>query len=139
MTEEQEQIPDIRMEAADLHLEETFTDGKTGSIRRLTPVDGDGKPDPSRPVRYVGNTQILTPVGSLPISFEITAGNLEQAAERFGEEAKNAIKHTMDELKELRRQQASSIVIPESGGGGMGPGGMPGGGMGGPGGGIQMP
>jgi hypothetical protein len=132
MLEEQGKMPDIQMSSEDLYLEEIFTDGKTGTIRRLTPVDGDGNPDQSRPVRYIGNTQILTQLGNLPITFEITAGTLGQAAERFGDGAKQAIEHTMEEIKELQRQQASSIVVPGAGGG-MG-------GMGGPGGGnIQMP
>ena len=42
----------------------------------------------------------------------------------------------MQELQEMRREAASSIIVPESGGGAMG--GLPGGGI--PGGGkIQMP
>jgi hypothetical protein len=130
MLEEQGGMPDIQMSGNELYLEEIFTDGKTGTIRRLTPVDGDGKPDLSRPVRYIGNTQIMTPLGNLPITFEITAGNLEQAAERFGDGAKQAIEHTMEEIKELQRQQASSIVVPGAGGD---MGGGPGGGN------IQMP
>ena len=40
----------------------------------------------------------------------------------------------MRDLQELRRQQASSIVVPQGGMGGLGgPGGLPGGGK------IQMP
>jgi hypothetical protein len=75
---------------------------------------------------------VLTPAGALPIGFEIGAGSLGEAAEKFGSLAKEAIERTVKELQELRRQAASQIVIPQ---GGL----PPAGGMGGPGGKIQMP
>jgi hypothetical protein len=132
---------DPRMSGQDLYHEEVFTDRRVGSIQRLTPVTADGAADPSRPTVYVGQTQILTPAGTLPISFEIPAASLAEAVEQFGEEAKKAVDDTMKQLQELRREAASSIIVPEGGGGGMpGGGGMAGGGMPGgggvPGGGI---
>jgi hypothetical protein len=127
---------DPRMEATTLYLEEVFTDRRIGTIRRLTPVKPDATTDVARPVIYVGETQVMTQVGTLPIVFEIPAGTLEDAAKQFGELAKEAIDRTMKELQELRRQAASSIVVPQGGipGGGIpGAGGMPGGGK------IQLP
>lgn len=116
--------PDLTMDAADLYREDTFTDRRMGTIRRLTPVDANGADDPARAVLYEGHTQLLTPMGTLPLSFEIEAGSLEQAVSRFPEAAQAAVERTMDELKELRREAASSIVIPEPGSGGLGgPGG----------------
>ena len=95
----------------------------------------EGDPDPGRPVQFVGSTQVLTTAGPLPLSFEIEANTLSEAAEGFGAAAKEAFERTMEELKEYQRQQASQIVVPKGGmdpmGGGMG--GMPGGGK------IQMP
>jgi hypothetical protein len=79
-------------------------------------------------VQYVGSTQVLTSAGPLPLSFEIEAGSLTEAAAAFGDAAKQAFDRTMDELRELQRQQASSIVVPKAG---MDPMGGPGGGMGG--------
>jgi hypothetical protein len=98
----------------------------------MIPVDANGELDPSREVQYIGSTQVLTNAGPLPLSFEIEAGSLAEAAAAFGDAAKDAFEKTMHELRELQRQQASSIVVPQ---GGMG--GMPGGGMGG--GKIQLP
>ena len=49
------------------------------------------------------------------VAFEIGAGSLEEAAEKFGQLAKEAIEKTVKELQELRRQAASSIVIPQGG------------------------
>jgi hypothetical protein len=76
-------------------------------------VTKDGKPDAARAVLYVGETQIMTPAGSIPIGFEIGAGSVGEAAEKFGPLAKEAIDRTVRELQELRRQASSSIVIPQ--------------------------
>lgn len=121
--------PEIKMDNETLYREETFTDRKMGSIRVLTPVTDDGATDIERQVIYVGQTQIMTPMGTLPITFEIEATSLSEAVGKFGEGAKQAIDQAMEEIKELRRQAASQIVIPEAGGtGGLGGGGIPGGG-----------
>jgi hypothetical protein len=128
-----ERSPDVRMDATTLYREEIFTDRKVGTIRTLTPVKSDGSPDASRKVVYAGEAQIMTNAGPLPISFEIDAKSLEDAAKKFAGEAKEAIERTMRELQELRRQAASSIVVPQGGMGGLGPGGVPGGGK------IQIP
>lgn len=103
---------ELKVDPASLYLEEVFTDRRVGTIRRLTPVGKDGKRDDARAVLYVGETQVLTPAGALPIGFEIGAGSLEEAAEKFGPLAKEAIERTVKELQELRRQAASSIVVP---------------------------
>jgi hypothetical protein len=124
--------PEIKVDPASLYLEEVFTDRRIGTIRRLTPVKGDGSRDPKREIAYLGETQVMSTVGALPISFEIDAATLEEAAQKFGPAAKEAIERTMRELQELRRRAASSIVVPQ--------GGMPELGGGGRGGGkIQMP
>jgi hypothetical protein len=122
---------EIKVDPKQLYLEEIFTDRRVGTIRRLTPVTKDGVRDQGRAVLYIGETQVLTPAGALPIAFEIGAGSLEEAAEKFGQLAKEAIERTVKELQEMRRQAASSIVVPQ---GPLPP-------MGGPGGGgkIQMP
>src|SRR3990172_3266992 len=122
---------ELKLDPSALYLEEVFTDRRIGTIRRLTPMKKDGARDAARAVLYVGETQVLTPAGALPIAFEIGAGSLEEAAEKFVQLAKEAIERTVKELQDLRRQAASSIVIPQ---GGIPPvGGMPGGGK------IQIP
>lgn len=105
-------LPELRMSADSLYREEIFTDRKVGNIRQLTPITSDGAADSSRPVLYVGQSQILTPMGALPITFEIPATSLAEAAEKFGAEANIAVENTLKELQEMRRESASSIVIP---------------------------
>ena len=115
MATKSESINDIKVDSKALYLEEVFTDRRIGTIRRLTPVKGDGERDTARAVLYIGETQVMTPAGALPIGFEIGAGSLEDAAEKFGQLAREAIERTVKELQELRRQAASSIVIPQGG------------------------
>jgi hypothetical protein len=129
---------DVRMDATNLYREEIITDRQVGTIRVLYPVKTDGLSDGTRKMLYVGETQVLTPAGMLPIAFEIDALSLAEAIEKFGDGVKEAVERTIREIQELRREQASSIVIPRTGlpPGGPGPGGL--GGPGGPRGRIQL-
>lgn len=127
---------ELKMNPAELYQEEIYTDLRVGTIRRLTPVQSDGSRDEARPILYVGQAQVYTPAGALPLNFELEASTLEEAVAKFGDAANAAVDRAMEELKEMRRQAASQLVVPEGGDlggmGGMG-GGMPGGGK------IQMP
>jgi len=133
MVEEQNGM-DLGMDASALYLEEVYTDRRVGTLQRLTPVLADGQPDPARAVLYVGQTQLMTRMGPLPLSFEIDAQSLGEAAARFGEAAELALQDTMRRMEDMRREAASSLIVPE--GGGL-PGGLPGG-LGGAGGKIQL-
>ena len=106
---------DPRMDAAALYREEVFTDQRVGTIRRMTPVKSDGSDDPSRAVLFIGQATVMTPMGSLPLSFELDAQDLEAAVSQFGPAAQQAIEDAARELQEMRRQAASSIVIPDAG------------------------
>jgi hypothetical protein len=106
---------DPKMDVNDLYREDMYSDRKVGTIRVLTPVRADGTTDPARATSYVGQAQIMTPAGALPLSFEIDARTLAEACERFADGARVAFEETMRELQEMRRQQASSLVIPDAG------------------------
>jgi uncharacterized membrane protein len=82
----------------------------------------------------------MTPVGALPLNFELEADTLEKAMEEFPDAAHKALERTMKELQEMQREQASRIVTPDQAGGMGGMGGQGGGfgGQGGPGGGFQL-
>ena len=121
----------LTMDAANIYREDVYTDRKVGTIRCMTPVKSDGSPDAARTPHYVGEAQILTPMGAIPVTFEIDATNLDDAVRNYEVAAKAGVERTVKEIQEYRRQQASSIVIPQGGAGGL-PG-MGGGGK------IQMP
>ncbi len=123
----QNDLPDVKLDATSLYREEVFTDRRAGTIRKLTPVTIDGAEDSSRHVLFSGQTQLLTPAGVLPLAFEIEAESLQDALEKFPDGVKGALEQAIDEAREMRREQASRIVVPEVGGG-MGPGPAAGGG-----------
>ncbi|MBX5460880.1 MAG: hypothetical protein IRZ28_07295 [Steroidobacteraceae bacterium] len=118
----QPDLPEVKLDAAGLYQEDTFTDRRAGTIRRLRPVTADGSPDPARQTLYSGQTQLLTPAGVLPLVFEIEAGSLEEAVQKFPDGVKAALEQAIDEAREMRREAASRIVVPDVGGGGIGPG-----------------
>lgn len=130
---QQQELPEIALDASGLYREEIFSDRKAGTIRRMTPVTKDGSADPARPVLFAGQTQLLTPAGVLPLGFEIDAKTLEEAIQKFPAAVKVALNDAIEEARELRREAASRIVVPDVGGAGIGPGpaGAPGAGGGG--------
>src|SRR3954447_3893612 len=125
-------LPEPTMDASALYREEIYTDRQIGTIRALIPVKQDGSPDTARGTLYVGEAQIYTTMGTLPLSFELDARTLSEALTNYAPAAKEAVERAVRELEEMRRQAASSIVIPRGGAPGLPPGGM-GGGK------IQMP
>jgi hypothetical protein len=118
---------DPQMDAAALYREEMFTDRKVGAIRRLTPVTGDGSVDATRPVLFVGQAEIMTNMGPVPINFDIEGKSLADAVAGFSAAATAAIERTVQQIQEMRRQAASQLVVPQGGipnlGGGPGRGG----------------
>jgi hypothetical protein len=124
----QNDLPEVQLDPTSLYREDVFTDRHAGSIRRLTPVKVDGSTDETRHVLYSGQTQLLTPAGVLPLGFEIEALSLEEALKKFPEGVKVALEQAIDEARELRREAASRIVVPEVGGGVPGAGPASGGG-----------
>lgn len=106
---------EAQMSADSLYREDVYTDQRVGTIRRMTPVKSDGSDDPSRPLIFIGQATVMTPMGSLPLSFELPATTLAEAVTQFGPAAQHAIEDAARELQELRRQASSSIVIPEAG------------------------
>jgi hypothetical protein len=125
----QNDLPDIQLDIQALYREDVFTDRRAGSIRRLTPVTSDGSVDASRAVLFSGQTQLLTPAGVLPLGFEIEAQTLDEALKKFPDGVKVALEQAIDEAREMRREAASRIVVPEVGSSvGPGPGSGSGGG-----------
>jgi len=120
---------DLKMDGADLYREDVITDRRVGTIRVLVPVRIDGSADQDRNTLYLGEAQMLTPAGVLPLTFPIDARSLAEAVDKFGAEAKIAVERAVEELQQLRREAASSIIVPDR----MPPGTLGGPGLGGPG------
>ena len=109
---DEDNYPEISMNPDELYRDETITDQKTGTIRVMTPIKDDGSLDESRDVLYIGQSQMMTPAGALPLNFEIEAANLKEAVEKFGDKMKESMQETVERLTEMQRQQSSKIVVP---------------------------
>jgi len=117
MNMQEQNLPEIKFDTQALYREEVFTDRRAGTLRRMIPVLIDGSQDPSRPVLFAGQTQLLTPGGVLPLGFEMEAADLAEAIEKFPDAVKKALEDAIAEAREMRRESASRIVVPDAGGG----------------------
>lgn len=121
MESEERQLAEIKVEVGNLYREETFTDLRVATVRCLTPIHVDGTVDESRPVRFVGETQLMSARGLLPISAPIEASSLEEALEKFPDAINQAVERMVEEAREIQRQEASRIVVPGQAMPGAGP------------------
>ncbi|HEX5656931.1 MAG TPA: hypothetical protein VFX59_07035 [Polyangiales bacterium] len=125
MANESNPFADVKVDKANLYKEESFTDLKVATIRRLSPILQDGSPDPSRPQLFTGETTLMSDRGPLPIQAPIEAADLDEALEKFPEAVQGAVEKLIEQAREMQRQQMSRIVVPGQGGGIPG-GGLPG-------------
>lgn len=104
----------IKVNLQNLFREEMYTDMRTAAIRQLTPVKPNGETDKARKNLFVGQTNIMSPQGPLPVQFPIDAKNLQEAAEKFPEVMEQFLAKLAEEIKEAQRQEESRIIVPDS-------------------------
>jgi hypothetical protein len=128
-------LENLTVDENSLFREENYTDGKIMSLRKLIPVKSDGSDDENRECQFIGQTQVMSQMGPLPINVELEAKTLADAVKEFPDAAKESIQKMIEEVREMQREQAGRIVVPQGGQGGQGGmpgmGGAPGGGAGG--------
>jgi len=109
---------DFTVDQKELYREESFTDLKVASIRRLVPVNQDGTDDTSRTPIFLGHTQLMSPEGPLPIQARLTANNLEEAIAEFPNAMQQALAQMVENIKEAQRRETmekndeSRIIVP---------------------------
>src|SRR5512137_2223799 len=106
-------ITNIKINPDNLYREESFTDLTYATIRRLTPVKIDGSPDESREPIFTGMTQLMSPNGPIPVQCLIEgAKTLSEAAEKLPAAIEKTVQAMIAEAEEMRRQEASKIIVP---------------------------
>jgi len=103
---------DLSVNENNLYQEEFFTDFDMASIRRMTPVKPNGLRDKSRKLVFVGNLNLMTPQGPLPIQAAIDARNLKEAIDRYPEAMKHALGEMQEKIKKLQQEKESKIIVP---------------------------
>jgi len=112
VSDETKIVGDLSVDKTNLYREESITDLKVASLRRLTPIQVDGSDDPSRPALYIGETQLMSQRGPLPIQAPIEATSLEDAIDKFPAAMNEAVQRMVEEVREMQRQEANRIIVP---------------------------
>ena len=113
----QEQDVDFTIDKTNLHREESITDLKVGSIRRLVPINPDGTEDKERTAIFIGHTQLMSPEGPVPIQAALTANNLEEAMDEFSGAMQQALSQMIEKIQQMQQQKTqqkddSRIIVP---------------------------
>ena len=119
MVEDPKNQVDFKVDRSNLYREETYTDLKVGTIKCLFPVKADGSEDKARKKLFVGNTNVMTPQGPIPIQGMIQAKELQQAIKKFPEAMEVAMDQLIEQAKKYQEQQeqqseTSQIQKPDS-------------------------
>ena len=112
MEKQPEGLDAFTIDTENLYKEESITDLKAATIRKMIPIKIDGSTDQNRTVKFIGDTTLMTQMGPIPVQFPIEADNLESAFELFPEGIKTAVEKLNDRAKEMAREEASRIVVP---------------------------
>lgn len=106
-------MTNITIDISNLYKEETFSDLKYVSIRRLIPVKIDGSEDPGREIMFTGMAQLMSPNGPVPVHCIIEdAKNLEDAVAKLPDAIEKTVQAMIDEAREMERQEASKLIVP---------------------------
>ena len=105
-------IPEMKLDQENLYHEETFSDLKMGWLRRLTPVNPDGTRDKRRESIFIGQTQLASPQGPIPIQCHIPAKTLPEALKKFPEYMEMTMKQMVEQAMEMKRETSSRIITP---------------------------
>lgn len=110
---------DFLADKKNLYREESITDLKIATIRRLVPIHLDGSEDTGRETLFIGSTQLGTPQGPIPMQAKLEAATLEQALDAFPKAMEIETKKVVESFKRMQEQQAqqkkakdSRIIMP---------------------------
>lgn len=108
---------DLKLDENNLYKEESFTDLKTGAVRRLTPVKEDGTRDESREPIFMAQTQLMSPNGPLPVSCMIEGVvTLSEAVGKFPGVVKKEVEKIIELAQKAQKEESSRIIVPGQGG-----------------------
>lgn len=110
MPEQERDSMEFTIDKQNLYQEEYFTDMKLATVRRLTPIKPDGSEDKSRKTLFVGQANLMSEAGPIPISTMISAKDLQQAFKKYPEAMIEAMERLKQEMMKYRQEHESSII-----------------------------
>jgi hypothetical protein len=105
-------LGELRVDRSNLYREETITDLKVASLKQLIPITENGDRDLGRKPVFVGQTQLMSQMGPLPVQAQIEADTLGEAMDAFPKAMQEAVEQMIEEAREAQRREASRIVTP---------------------------
>ena len=106
---------DFQVDKTNLYREISITDLKIANIRQLIPVNIDGTDDTSRETIFIGNTQLGTPQGPIPMQAKLEASTMEEAMNLFPKAMELETQKVIENFKRMEAQQKkekSNIIMP---------------------------
>ena len=109
---------DFTVDVNNLYREESITDLKVASIRKLVPIKVDGTEDTSRKTIYIGHTQLMSSQGPLPIQETLEVETLDEAIKAFPAAMEKSLQDMVEKIQQMQRQQEimqreeSRIIVP---------------------------
>jgi len=106
---------DFQVDKTNLYREISITDLKIANIRQLIPVNIDGSDDSSRETIFIGNTQLGTPQGPIPMQAVLEATSIEEAMDLFPKAMELETQKVIENFKRMEAQQKkekSNIIVP---------------------------
>lgn len=105
---------DFSVDTDNLYREESITDLKVASIRRLTPVTADGSDDKTRSPIFLGQTQLMSPEGPVPIQSKLEANSLEEAWVEFPKAMQIKLAEIVEQMKTMQQEQQQKAAQGDS-------------------------
>ncbi len=110
---------DFSVDVNNLYREESITDMRVASIRRLVPIKSDGTDDPERKSVFIGHTQIMSEQGPLPLQAPLDVESFDEAFEAFPAAMQVALEELVEKVRQMQREQEiiqpqtkSNIIVP---------------------------
>ena len=105
----------FQVDKTNLYREISITDLKIANIRQLIPMNVDGTDDTSRETIFIGNTQLGTPQGPIPMQAKLEATTMEEAMDLFPQAMELETQKVIENFKRMEAQQKkekSNIIMP---------------------------
>lgn len=112
MAETDQQPMEFKIDRQKLYREEVFVDPSGAAIRKMIPVNPDGKPDNTRKTVFTGQSHLMTPNGPVPIRSAIVAQDLPQAIKKFPEAMAGALERLVEQAEKMKAKEESRIIVP---------------------------
>lgn len=98
------------VDRANLYKEESYTDLKVASIRKLIPIKVDGSDDKDRLPVFIGHAELISPQGPIPVQAPLHATDLDAAITELPAAMEKVALEVRDNyLKMQQEQQQQSI------------------------------